>query len=189
VAALSPQQDIHPPARNTALFVSKNHGFSMEIPAGWHVATGASDDLPLFVNFPWRRLQTLGVLPKGGAIIHIEAEEGLPGGVDAYSLDDWAEFDERTGVPETVKTRSFGMPPSTGVGKAFIVSFDEATFSPSIQQQHDVIVYWEFGDKRFATRLYCVAGDPKSAEYEQQLDVLGRFQGKVDGKRGSSLLE
>jgi len=156
-------------------FVSKTHGFSIEVPTGWHVATGKSDDLPLFANFPWSNLQSQGTLPKGGATMHILSEADLPTRHRDYSLDKWAEFDERSAIPETIVSHVFEMPGSSEVTRALLVSYDEATDgSPSPQQRHDVTIYWEFHRAKFATHLFYVVGDPNGQRYETELGALMR---------------
>ena len=181
--AASGQQQAPQGSPHTAdLFVSRRHGFSMEVPAGWHVAIGADDELPLFVNFPWSKLAAQAILPDGGASIHVIAEADLPKRHADFSLDDWARFDERLALPETIKTRDFKMPPSTGVVRALIVSYDEATFGASIQQQHDMTVYWEFRSERFATYLNFVAGDPRGEEYGRQVESRMRSIKPISGR-------
>ena len=148
----------------------------MAVPSGWHGAALKSTDLPLFANFPWSSLQPQGfLLPKGGATIHVVAEADLPEHHRDYSLDEWAEFDERVAVADTVASRTLEMPQSTGVGRALMVSFDDATSGDSSeQQQHHVTVYWEFLGKRFASHLLYVVGDPNSKQHETRLMNLMR---------------
>jgi hypothetical protein len=185
--ATGQQQAAPAPAREATRFVTRRHGFSFETPDGWHVARGASDGLPLLANFPWSDLQGQGLLPKGGATIHIQAEAGLPGKNGSYSLDDWADFDKRTAASGTEKTRNFEMPSSSGVARALFVSFDEATYSHDIQQQHDSTVYWEFRGERLATRLNFAVGDPKGKDYEKTLGDLMRSIRPIPTSEGRKL--
>jgi len=157
-----------------ARYVSDKYSFSVGVPTGWRVATGPDAGLPLFVNFRWSLMQAQLVLPKGGATIHILAEEDLPGPHAHYALDDWADFDQRGAVHDTATLRPFEIPPSAGVSRSIILSFDEKTYSPSVQQEHDVTVYWEFRGKRFATHLFYVVGDPKAKQYEGVLAEIMR---------------
>lgn len=53
------------------------------------------------------------------------------------------------------------MPEQSGVSRAVVSSYDEATFSPDEQAQHCVSVFWEFKQKLFAAHLNYVANDPK----------------------------
>ena len=89
---------------------------------------------------------------------------------------DTEQQDERSGDQETVSTRAFEIPLSTGVSRAIIVAFDETTYSPSEQRRHDVTIYWEFRGKRFATHLFYVIGDPRAKHYE---DVLTKFMRSI----------
>jgi hypothetical protein len=148
----------------------------METPTGWNAAKMAAERLPFFINFPWEELQAQtgeNILPKGGAMIAVQSEDGLPEPNGSYSLNEWADFDARRASTETISTRNLQMPAATGVDKAIVVSFDEHKY-PDIQQQHDFNVYWQFHGKRFATRLTYVAGDPKGKDYEKTLESLMR---------------
>lgn len=175
IVASSQQPGLGVAVPKPAMFLSKTYGFSLEVPVGWNVATGAAIDLPLFINFPWSRLQGQGILPMGVATIHIVAAAGLSRRHENYSLDEWAEFDELRAVPETVTSRVFVIPASTGVGRALMISFDEVFLARSGEQlQRAVIMYWEFRGKRFATYLSHVSGDPSSQQYEARLTNLMR---------------
>jgi hypothetical protein len=157
--------------------VSRRYGFSMETPPGWRTARAEPERLPLFINFPWEELQGktgVNYLPKGGAMIAVQSEDGLPEPNGSYSLNEWADFDERSASSETISTRNFEMPASTGVDKAMAAAFDEPEESPDIQQQHDLNVYWQFHGKRFATRLTYVVGDPNGRDFEKTLESLMR---------------
>jgi hypothetical protein len=170
------EEQAQPPAGLPARIASRRYGFSIETPEGWRAAR-TPEGLPLYINFPWAELQARtgqNVLPKGGAMIDFQSEEGLPEPNGSYSLDDWADFDERGVPPEMITTRSFEMPTSTGVDKAVAVSFDEPKYSPDAQRKHSCTVYWQLHNKRFATRLSYVVGDPKGKDYEKALEILMR---------------
>jgi hypothetical protein len=148
---------------------SKRYGFSLEPPANWFAASGVDTGLPLLVNFPWSKLEAQATLPKGGATINILAEDQLAGPHQGYTLDEWAEFDERGASKSTISSRPLEILPSTGISRAIIVAFDEMTYSASEQRQHDFTVYWEFRGKRFAAHLAYVIGDPKAKQHESVL--------------------
>jgi hypothetical protein len=117
-------------------------------------------------------------LPRGGATIHILAEDELTGRHRDYGLDDWAEFDQRRGDQGSVSSRALEMLPSSDVSRAIIAAYDETIYSPSEQRQRTVTVYWEFRGKRFATYLSYVVGDPKAKQYDGVLISFCRETGE-----------
>ncbi len=149
-------------------FVSTKYGFSIDVPRGWLGGTWATD-LPIFANFPWSRLQGQEDVPKGGAMIRILAQEILHGRHHNYSLDQWAESDERAASGETASSRELEMPKESGVSRAIIVAFDERTHCPSEQQRGHITVYWQMGARRFAAYMDYLVGDPKANKYEDLL--------------------
>jgi hypothetical protein len=153
-------------------FVSTRYGFSIDSPPGWRFAALAGTELPIFVNFALSRLPEDLLLPNGGAMIHIVVADELSG--RNRDLDEWVEFDQHGAVRETVSSRGFDMPASSGVFRAIISAFDERTYSPSEQRQHHVTVYWEFRGKQFATYLDYIVRDPKAKEYEHLLAKVMR---------------
>ena len=164
----------HPSAGLPDRIVNRRYGFSIENPEGWRGARTA-EGLPLYINFPWADLQARtgeNILPKGGAMIDFQSEDGMPEPNGSYSLDDWADFDERGVPPEIITTRSFEMPTSTGVDRAVAVSFDEPKYNPEAQRKHTFTIYWQIHKNRFATRLTYVVGDPKGKDYEKGLENL-----------------
>jgi hypothetical protein len=160
------QEGTHPVQKvATTPYISRKWGFQIDPPPGWQVTALADTDLPMFVNFPLSELSPGLVLPKRGAMIHIVAEQDLPGQNRNYTLEDWAEFDERHAVPETISSSEIKMPASSAVRRALKVAFTERTYTSSEQQQEHVIIYWEFREKRFATYLDYIAGDRKAKIY------------------------
>lgn len=158
-------------------YTSRKYRFSLEVPMGWRYGRSASEGLPLIINFQWSQLQPQLDLPKGGAIIHMISEEGLPEPNGSYTLEEWAEFDERAGVSETVSSRALSLPKETGISRAIMASFDEKTYSPSEQRQHQTAVYWDFRGRRFAAYLNFIVGDPKAKEYRDTLlEIMRSFR-------------
>jgi len=163
-------------ARVPTRIVSRRYGFSMETPTGWRASITTPGGLPLLINFDWKELQGksgVNFLPKGGAMIAVQSEDGLPQPNGSYSLDEWADFDERSASSEAM-LRDFEMPTSTGVDRALSLSFDGPNDGSDIQQQHDVNVYWQFHGHRFATRLTYAVGDPNGKAYVKTLETLVR---------------
>jgi hypothetical protein len=146
----------------------RKYGFSMESPAGWNAARTV-DGLPLFTNFPFSELQAQFLLPKGGATINFIALEGVTRRRGDESLPGWARLDAVGSAQGTVLPGVLEAAPSTGISEAITASFDEATYSPNDQRQHEFSVYWSFRNQRFAAHLFYVVGNPKGAEYENVL--------------------
>jgi hypothetical protein len=142
------------------------YGFSVEPPPGWLASMGKASRLPIFVNAPLSKMQDLLRLPEGGAIINLLAWDSLPRRRGDESLVGWAHVDAVNAAPATIGSRVLNVPPSTGISDAILVSFDEATFGPDDQTQHEISAYWTFRGKNFAAHLFYVVGDPKAAEYE-----------------------
>jgi hypothetical protein len=173
--AFSQQPGTAVPVGKGSVFVCRPYGFSVETPGGWRVATDKDSGLPLFVNFPWSRLHGQGVLPEGGATIHIVAAVRLSERHKKYSLDEWAEFDELRAIPGTVTSRVLDLPAATGVSHALLVSFDEIVLARSREQrQRDVGVYWEFRGQRFATYLVHALGGRNARQHEDIVTNLMR---------------
>ena len=55
--------------------------------------------------------------------------------------------------------------PSTEISEAILVSFDDATYGPDDQAQHEINAYWTFRHKKFAAHLFYLVGDPQGPEY------------------------
>jgi hypothetical protein len=154
--------------------VIEKYRFSIDAPAGWRVGVSEKDGLPVFVNVAWPKFGPQLHLPKGGASIHIIAEEALPGRVQDYTLEKWLEFGQVTSKAGTASSRTLETSPSTGITRALLSEFDEATFGPDDQPQRSVSVYWEFLGKRFAMHLFYIVGDPQGKHYEDLLTKATR---------------
>ena len=159
-----------PPTRPERIRVGK-YGFSLEAPSGWRVGIG-KDGLPLFVNFPWSRMQAQARLPKAGATINVVAWERLLRRRGDETLSGWASLDAVNAAPGTVVSVPLDVPPSTDISEAFWESFDEATFGPDDQAQREVSLYWTYGREKLAAHLFYVVGDPKGGAYETALRKL-----------------
>ena len=115
------------------------HGFLVHRLAGWHAGVGQGG-LPVFANFPWSKMQAQLRLPKGGATINITDWDGIPRRRGDGSLAGWAELDAVIAAQGTVVSKTLNVPEVTGIPEALQVSFDEATYGPDDQEQHDVPV-------------------------------------------------
>jgi hypothetical protein len=151
----------------------KKFGFSIAPPIGWLAATG-SDSLPLFVNFPWKRLQAQAILPNGGATINFVVWDEVTRRHGDETLTGWAELDEVVAIPDTIVSRGMKLPQSTMISEAFLVSFDLRTYSSSEQRQREVSAYWSFRGRRFAAHLFHVVDDPNAGEYVRALTSVLR---------------
>lgn len=149
----------------------RKYRFSIEIPSGWRTRIG-EDGLPIFVNFPWARMQAQLRLPERGAIIRVAAWDNLRRRRGDESLAGWAKLDTVIAAPRTVATRVIDVPSRTEISEAILVSFDEATFGPDDQVQRDVRVYWSYRGKRFAAYLNYIIGDTKGNAYEALLKQI-----------------
>jgi hypothetical protein len=149
----------------------RTYGFSLQPPTGWHTALD-KDDLPIFVNFPWSKMQAQLRLPAGGAVINLVAWAKLPRRRGDESLIGWSHLDDVRAAPGTVVSDSLHFPASTETSDALLVSFNEATFGPDDQPQREVSVYWTFRREKFGAHLFYLVGDPHGMAYEAILHQI-----------------
>ncbi len=151
----------------------KDHGFSVEVPKGWNVAINP-DNLPMFTNFPFSKLQPQLTLPKGGAIINFIAWAGLTRRSGDESLSGWGRLDARGSAKATVVAGDLQTPLSSGISGAITTAFDNPTYGPDDQAQREFSVYWIFQTQKFAAHLFYVTGDPNGPYYENTLKSIVR---------------
>ncbi len=151
----------------------KDHGFSLEVPSRWNVAINP-DGLPMLTNFPFSKLQPQLTLPEGGAMINFIAWAHLTRRSGDESLPGWARLDEKGSAKPPVASGVLETRPDSGVSTAITTSFDEKTYSPDDQRQHEFSVYWIYRDQKFAAHLFYLAGDPKGQYYEDTLGSIVR---------------
>ena len=144
------------------------YAFSIEAPDGWRAGIG-KDVLPMFVNFPWSKMQAQLRLPAGDATINVVSWTSLVRRKGDELLTGWARLDAARAASGSVNSSVLVTPPSTGISEAILMSFDEATFGPDDQAQRDVSVYWTYQRENFAAHLSYVLGDPKGGQYENTL--------------------
>jgi hypothetical protein len=149
----------------------RTYGFSILPPAGWQVGMGEGG-LPIFVNFPWSKMGAQLRLPAGGSIIGIVSWNGLTRRKGDGSLAGWAHLDAVIAAPGTMVSKRIEAPPATEISEAIMVSFDDETFGPDDQPQHEIRVYWEFRREKFAAHLSYVIGDPKATTYQAVLQQI-----------------
>jgi hypothetical protein len=149
----------------------RTYQFSVLPMPGWRTGTD-KDGMPIFVNFPWSKMQPQLRLPKGGAIVNLVAWDSLLRRQGDESLTGWARLDSVNAAPRTVTSQNVDVPPPSEISEAILVSFDQATFGPDDQPQHEANAYWIFRSKKFAAHLSYIVGDPKGAGYEAALKQL-----------------
>ena len=154
-----------------ARILIRPYQFSVEPISGWRAGT-SKDGMPIFVNFPWSKMQAQLRLPTGGATINMVAWDSLLRRRGDESLAGWAHLEAVNAARGTVMSQTLDVPSSAEISEAILVSFDEATFGPDDQAQHEMNAYWSFRLKKFAAHLSYVVGDPKGGEYETVLKRL-----------------
>jgi hypothetical protein len=165
LGALYVSAESHGPTKRLAV---PTYGFSLQPPSGWHTALD-KDKLPIFVNFPWSKMQAQLRLPPRGAVINIVAWAQLPRRRGDESLAGWSHLDDVRAKPNTVFSERLRFPTSTGISDAIFVSFDGATFGPDDQKQREATVYWTFRGENFGAHLSYLVGDPRGVAYEVEL--------------------
>jgi hypothetical protein len=163
------------PTRAESRMPVRAYGFSVDVPAGWRAGAGPGG-LPILVNFPWSQMQAQLRLPKGGAVVNFVAWDSLLRRKGDDSLAGWSQLDAVNAVPQTLTSERLDTPSSTEISDALMVTFDEATFGPLDQAQHQINVYWTFLGRKFASHLSYIVGDPKAVEY---VDVLKHLVSSV----------
>ena len=149
----------------------RTYQFSVLPMPGWRTGTD-KDGMPIFVNFPWSKMQPQLRLPKGGAIVNLVAWDSLLRRHGDESLTGWAHLDAVNAEPGTVISQNVDALPPAEIAEAILLSFDEATFGPNDQQQHEMNAYWTFRLKKFSDHLSYIVGDPRGREYEDALRHL-----------------
>jgi hypothetical protein len=150
-------------------FISEKYGFSMEVPHRWLV--DPSTDTPIFFSFSPSLAGNFNQqlkLPKGGAVISVVAQEDTPGQrfTDLWA---WATADARADSVQNPSIEFLQVPPTTGISKAVISSYDVPAFGPDDRAEHRVNIYWEFQHRQFVAHLMYLAKDSKGTDFDRIL--------------------
>lgn len=147
-------------------FISEKYRFSMSVPSGWGVSTGL--DTPVFFYAPGSGRFVQDAIPQGGAVITVEPHDIVSGqGKLATTPEAWARADTRAFKSSNTPIEPFQFPKESGVSRAVICSYSEATYSPVRRRQHSVAIFWEFDHKLFAAHLNYNANDSNGGALEK----------------------
>lgn len=138
----------------------------MAVPGGWGVSVRL--DTPVFFFAPPSERFIQDAIPKGGAVITVEAHDGESGQAQlATTPEAWALADMRAFASGSPKVQSFQFPTESGVSQAVICSYDEPMFSPDQQTQHAVAIFWKFDKELLAAHLRYNANDSNAPSLQR----------------------
>lgn len=135
-------------------FQSKSHRYEVAYPAGW-IQWDRRDDL--FIS-NYKREDGLrgGLLPLGGATIHVEQK---PAELSSLSLDDWVSHDI-----SSVDQKNLIMRAHTNIRKACTEVHQREEVGPHFYYE-DISCYFELAGSQFVVTLEYRQDDPRASTY------------------------